>query len=72
MIGVYCRKCSGTTASFPKTSRKGVWFVDHLYVVLYAHNTAGIFSSQSSLSALHILVNPLVNVLLNASIAPFD
>ena len=72
ITGVYCRKCKGMTTSWPQTNRKGVWSVDRLYVVLYAHNTIGIFLSQSSLSALHILVSPLVNVLLNASIDPFD
>ena len=55
-----------------KASRNGVWSIERLYVVLYPHSTAGIFSSQSSLSVLDIFVNPFVNVLLNASIAPFD
>ena len=61
----------GMTASFPYTSLNGVCPVSLLQVVWYAHNTTGIFKSQSSCLALHTFVNTISNILLNASTFPF-
>jgi hypothetical protein len=46
------KNSNGIIASFPYTNLNGVCSVNLLHVVLYAHNTAGIFKSQSSLLTL--------------------
>jgi hypothetical protein len=43
------KNSNGTTASCPYTNLNGVFPVNFLHVVMYAHNTAGIFKSQLSL-----------------------
>jgi hypothetical protein len=63
---------NGTTASFPYTNLNGVCPVNFLHVVLYAHSTAGIFESQSSLLTLKILVKAFYRIFLKASTVPFS
>jgi hypothetical protein len=60
-----------TIASYPYTNLNGVFPVNVLHVVLYAHSIVGIFKSQSSLLTLHIFVNAFSMILLNASTVPF-
>ena len=46
------KNSNGIIASFPYTNMNVVCSVNLLHVVLYTHNTAGIFKSQSSLLTL--------------------
>lgn len=58
--------------SYPYTNLKSVFPVDFLHVVLYAHNTARILKSQSSLFTSHTLINAFYKILLITSIVPFS
>jgi hypothetical protein len=58
------------TPSYPYTNLKGVFLVNFLLVVLYAHNTTRNLKSQSSLHTLQIFVNAFSRILLNSSTVP--
>lgn len=59
------------TTSYPYTKLKGVWPVNFLHVVLYAHNVVGILRSQSFLFTLHTFLSAFSIILLKASTVPF-
>jgi hypothetical protein len=50
----------------------GIFPINVLHVVLYSHNTTGIFRSQSSLLTLQIFVDAFSRILLKASTIPFS
>jgi hypothetical protein len=62
----------GITTSCPYVNLNGVCPVNFLLVVLYSHNTVGIFKSQSSQLTLQTFVSACSRILLNASTIPFS
>ena len=59
----------GITVSYPYTKQNGVFPVNFLPVVRYAHNTVEIFLSQSSLWALQIFVNVFPRIFKSSNIS---
>jgi len=60
----------GMNAFYPYTNMKGVFPINLLLVVLYAHNTTGTLNSESSLPTLHVFVSAFSRILLNAYTMP--
>jgi hypothetical protein len=63
---------NGTNDYCPYTNLNGVCPVNFLHVVMYAHNTIGIFKSQLSMLTLNIFFSAFSRILLTVCTVPFS